>query len=101
MGGLRRLAAGRALTTAQDLRELAHELDAVVTGWPRPRYSLMTTETGRIAERLTRQLFSIRYKQWTECCILRGRLARALVDVEGLRASNEALTAELEALRGP
>jgi hypothetical protein len=89
------------LTTAQDLRELAHELDAALTGWPWPRNSSMTTETGRAAERLTRQLRERHYKQWTECCVMRGRLVRALADVEGLRASNEALTNELERLRGP
>jgi hypothetical protein len=89
------------VSAAQDLRELGDALDAALTGWPRPSYSLMTTEAGRVAERATRQLFELRYKQWAEICVMRGRLARALCDVEGLRASNEALTTEIEARRGP
>jgi hypothetical protein len=102
LGGVRCLVLGAfAMSTADDLRELCDELDAALTGWPRGGRPYMTTKTGEKAEALLRQLRARRYKQWGENLALRGRLRAALSDIDGLRAANEALTAELERLRGP
>ncbi len=89
------------MTAAADLREITNQLDGVLTGWIADRYSYMTTATGTIAEKLVRKLRERHFKQWCENCVLRGRLAKALADLEGARNANEALTNELERLRGP
>lgn len=83
------------MSATQDLRELADEIDALLTGWPRSR-SFMTTETGKKAEAYVRRLREERYRQWSENCALRARVLRLAEDNDGLRATNELLTNELE-----
>ena len=89
------------MTATADLHELTNQIDNLLTGWIGVRYSRMTTGAGCIAEKMVRLLRDKRYRQWAESCVLRGRLARALAEVQGLRDANELLTAELEARRGP
>jgi hypothetical protein len=89
------------VSTADDLRELVDELDAALTGWLRGGRSYMTTKTGEKAESLVRELRQKVYCLTFEVGAKRARLEAALRDNDGLRAANEALTAELEARRGP
>lgn len=89
------------MSAANDLRELEAEVDAAMTGWPRPTYTFMTTVAGRRLETAIRSLRAKLFRGWSERMALRARLSRALCDVHGLRAANELLTAELERLRGP
>ena len=86
------------MTALQDLRELNDELDAGLTGWLRPSYSLMTTAIGRDCERMVRQMRERHYRNRMEIGVLRQRLCYALNDLDGQREMNAQLTGELETL---
>jgi hypothetical protein len=88
------------MTTANDLRDVADYLDATLTGWIPARIRAKTV-TGQRCLTLAVAVRGMLYRRWAEGCVLRGRLSRALVELDGLRATNEILTAELEARRGP
>jgi len=85
---------------SDDLRDLRDYLDAILTGWIGARVKARTV-AGAESLTLARELRGKFYRQWAEGCVLRGRLSRALVELDGLRDANALLTDELEARRGP
>ncbi len=80
------------MTTAQDLRELCDELDAALTGWLRPSYSLMTTEIGKKAEILVKHLREKYFTSAMKQSTLEMKLEYAIKDNDGLRECNKQLT---------
>lgn len=84
------------MSTADDLRELCDELDAALTGWLRPSYSLMTTQTGKKAEQLVKQLRQKYYDASMKHSTIEMKLHYALLEVEGMRAQNALLTEALD-----
>ncbi len=88
------------MSALDDLRNVLTALDSALTGWigyPFPS----TTKTGEQALKLVAELRKRRYRDWGENCALRGRLARALADNNGLRDCNAQLTEEVMRLEEP
>jgi hypothetical protein len=85
---------------SDDLKDLRDYLDATLTGWLPARVKSRTA-AGQESLTLAVAVRGELYRRWAETCVLRGRLARMRVELDGVRAANEILTAELEARRGP
>ena len=88
------------MSAKDDLRDLRDLLDAALTGWIGANFK-PSTKTGERCSELVAKLRQRIYRSWGENLALRARLHQALRDVDGLRAANQLLTDELEALRGP
>ncbi len=89
------------MSAVTDLHDIVDLLDAIIHGAPFPTSIVPTTQTGGDAWGMAKELRRRLYMSWSEGCALRGRLAMALRDVDGLRATNERLTNLLESAASP
>lgn len=83
------------MSAAQDLRDIRDAIDGMLVGWIGWRQKL-STKAGAECLDMVNEARRRLYKSWGENCALRTRLAAALREVDGLRATNELLTNTLD-----
>lgn len=84
------------MSATKDLHDIADRLDGVLHGAFWPTSIKCSTAAGRACAGLTEQLRARLYAAWSENCVLRAHLSRALEEVEGQRDMNAILTTEAE-----